>query len=122
MSTVKCFDVVSMVVEEADKRFSKAWTLNKKDYDYLEKYCAILDGMAEEFDGEAFEASVDEITMEVIVAIECPEMTFYSPKHSFFQLIDRANAFGISALENGNISVKFVFPSLWEKANKEESK
>lgn len=60
---VKCFDVVSMVVDEATDQFSQLWKINKERYEILKQYCDVLDSLVEEFDGESFNVEVDDISM-----------------------------------------------------------
>lgn len=115
-SFVKCFDVVSMVVEEATERFSPSWRVNQKSYDILRQYCEVLDFLAKEFDGESFDVEVDEIKMTVAISMECHDMVIESQDHKYFSLAKRALSFGFSVSENGLLCMKFVFPSVWERA------
>lgn len=48
MSFVKCFDVVSMVTEEAIKRFAPLWKLDRECNRILKQYCSVIDSLAEE--------------------------------------------------------------------------
>lgn len=116
MSFIKCFDVVSMVVEEATKQFAPLWKLNKDRNKILEQYCSVIDSLSEEFGGESFDVAVDDIEMTVTIVMECEDMTIDSKNHKFYSLAQRSNELGFSVSEDGNLNVKFVFPSLWEKA------
>lgn len=112
---VKCFDVVSMVAEEATKRFSPFWRLNTKYYDVLREYCGAIDSLAREFKGEAFAVDVDEIEKTISIGLECPCMVLESADHVCCVLARRALSFGFSVTEQGLLSIKFVFPSVWER-------
>ena len=59
MAFVNCFDVVSMVVEEATSQFAPLWKLNKESNKILEQYCSVIDSLAEEFGGESFDVTSD---------------------------------------------------------------
>lgn len=115
MAFVRCFDVVSMVVEEATKQFKPLWKLNQEDNKILEQYCSAIDFLAEEFGGKSFDVTVDEILMTIEISMECDEMVISSKAHRFYSLAERANMFGFSVSEEGNLNIKFVFPSIWVK-------
>lgn len=115
-SFVKCFDVVSMVVEEATSQFAPLWKVNNERYKILKQYCEVIDSLASEFDGESFEADIDDIKMTIGIKMECKDMTIKSQTHKYYSLAQRAVSFGFSAADNGNIVVEFVFPSVWDKA------
>lgn len=116
MSFVKCFDVVSMVVDEATDQFSPLWVVNKDKYDVLKQYCGVLDNLAKEFDGESFEVEVDDIAMTITISMECKEMTIETANHQYYSLAQRSTSFGFSVASNGNLVVQFTFPSVWSKS------
>lgn len=116
MGNVKCFDVVSMVVEEANQQFRPFWVANEEKKLILKQYCGIIDSLANDFDGESFEVEIDEINMEIQVTLECGEMIIDSPSHVFYELTKRAMRIGFSATSDDKIHIKFVFPSIWDKA------
>lgn len=116
MSFIKCFDVVSMVVEEATEQFAPLWKLNEENYKILEQYCGVIDSLAQEFEGESYDVEVDEVKMTVKIVLECQEMTIESKTHQFYELAQKADSFGFSATEDSTLLVEFVFPSVWEKA------
>lgn len=115
MSFVKCFDAVSMVVEEASKQFSPLWELDKNSYDILKQYCSVIDSLIEEFDGESLDVSVDDIKMTVGIVLECPDIVIESASHNFYKLAQRSDSVSFGVSEAGNLNVEFVFPSVWRK-------
>lgn len=116
MAFVNCFDVVSMVVEEATKQFAPLWKLDKECNRILEQYCSVIDSLAEEFGGESFDVTVDDIAMTITIVMECEDITIESKTHKFYSLAQRSKALGFSVSEDGNLNVKFVFPSVWKNA------
>lgn len=116
MSFVKCFDVVEMVVEEATEQFFPLWRLDREKYRILEQYCQVIDGLSEEFDGVSYDVEVDDIAMTVAVTLECQDMNIEQQSHKYYSLTQRAITVGFAASEDGNLNVKFVFPSVWKKA------
>ena len=116
MSFVKCFDVANMVIEDASERFKPLWRINTERLGILEEYCNAIDALSREYGGESFEVEVDEITMEVTVALECDEIVIENYHHVLYELVKRTVRYGFAVSEDGNLLVKFVFPGLWDKS------
>lgn len=116
MSFVKCFDVASMVIDDASERFSPIWRLNDERINILKEYCDTIDKLSEEFNGTSFEVEVDDISMEITVVLECEEVIIESSKHIFYELLKRTVRYGFSVSDEGSLLVKFVFPSIWDRA------
>ena len=114
MSFVKCYDVAAMVIEDANERFNPLWKINAEKLDIFKQYCDAADALSEEFNGESFEVEVDEITMNVTVALECDEVIIGRDNHPLYELAKRAVRYGFSVSEEGNLVIKFVFPGLWD--------
>lgn len=114
-SMIKCFDVVSMVVDEANCRFSPLWKIDKEKHDILKQYCDYMDKLSADFGGKSFDVEVDEIKMTIQIVLECPDIIIEQPTHYFYELAKRAVNFGFSVSEDGNLNISFVFPSIWER-------
>ena len=114
-SFAKCFDVVSMVVDEATAQFDPIWRPNNEKLRILKQYCGVLDSLAEEFGGVSFDGEVDDIAMTIAIQMECQDMTIESQQHKYYSLAQRAISFGFSATDEGLLNAKFVFPSMWDK-------
>lgn len=115
MSFTKCFDVVDMVVQEATNQFKPIWKLNTDNYDILQQYCSVIELLIQEFDGSAFDVSINEPQMTILITITCEDLTLKSSNHNFYKLAERADSVGFSVSEDGDLNLKFVFPSLWDK-------
>lgn len=113
---IKCFEVTSMMVDEATKRFAPIWSIDQNKYAILEQYCGIIDDIAEEFNGESIVVEVDEIKMTISITVECWDMKLESVNHIFYKLTERSVKFGFSVSEEGNLNVNFTFPSVWERS------
>lgn len=114
---IKCYDVVSMVVEEANERFKPLWAIDKEKLDILREYCNAIDDILKEFGGDAIDVDVDEIRMTISITIECEDLTIESKEHQFHQLVERTIKFGFEkSKEREAMCVNFVFPSVWSKA------
>lgn len=114
-SFIKCFDVVSSVVEEASSQFFPLWKANDEKYKILKEYCEAIDSLAAEFNGESFEATIDDTEMTIEIKMECMDINIESQTHRYYDLIQRAVSFGFSVSGNGNLVVKFLFPSIWDE-------
>lgn len=115
MAFVNCFDVVSTVVDEATKQFAPLWEPDKENIKILEQYCSVIDSLANEFDGESFDVTVDDIAMTITIILECDDITIKSKNHKFYSLVQRSMSLGFAVSEDGKLNVKFVFPSVWKK-------
>lgn len=112
---IRCFDVVSMVTDEATSQFAPLWKANNEKIEILKQYCEVIDLLAEEFGGESFDVEVDDIAMTITIQMECQDMTLESQRHKYYSLAQRAISFGFSVTDEGLLNVKFVFPSIWDK-------
>lgn len=117
MSFIKVYDIVEMVIEEAADQFGGHWFIPKKRLVELQTDCTLIDRLVSEFDSESTEADIDAETMKLKISLVCPDMVLeYGRIHPFFTLIQHAESFGFSAVED-SIRVDFVFAGLWEKKN-----
>lgn len=116
MSFVKCFDAVEMVIEEANKQFAPLWKLDKEKYRILEQYCQAIDSLSDEFGGISYDVEVDDIAMTIAITLECQDMNIQQQSHKYYSLAQRAVTFGFSVSEDGNLNIRFVFPSVWKKS------
>lgn len=116
MSFIKCFDAASMVIEDATERFKPLWCIDDEKLNVLKQYCDAIDLLSKEFDGESFEIEVDEITMEISIALECGEIVIESDNHILYDLAKRAVKYGFSPSTKDTLLIKFIFPSIWNKA------
>lgn len=114
-SFVKCFDAVSMVVEEANNQFSPLWKLDKEKYRILEQYCQVIDALSDEFEGVSYDVEIDDIAMTIAITLECKDISIQQQSHKYYALAQRAIVFGFSTSEDNNLNVRFVFPSVWNK-------
>lgn len=114
VNRVKCFDVVTMVTDEATKRFAPLFYENVESKRVLKQYCGILDNVAENCGGEYFQVEVDEETAEIIVTLACSKMELRSENYGFFALARRANRVSFATDKDGLLLVGFVFSSIWE--------
>lgn len=114
---LKCFDIAEMVIGEAAKQFSPIWIVDEEKKEIFKQYCDVLDSISEEFDGEAFEIDVDDVRMTISVKLFCRELTIEDKSHPFYALAKRALSMSFEyEKEDRNMSVEFVFPSIWNKA------
>ena len=115
MSFMTCFDTASIVIDEASKRFAPSWKIHPERLDIFHDYCDALDDLSEEYEGTALDVSVDEESMEVIVALVCAEVLVKEPKHRFYDLCRHSTKFCFSSTKDCDLLVTFTFPPLWVK-------
>lgn len=112
---IKCYDVVSMILDEATSQFKPLWKQNDEKRYILKEYCEAIDEIAAEFCGISYDVEVDEISMEICVCLECDEIIIKTKEHRLYDLVERSIKFEISAGENDMQNVKFVFPGIWDR-------
>ena len=110
---VSCFDIVSMVVEEATQKYASVYKLNKTNYGYLETYCKIIDNLADEFDADSFEASINDRDMTVAVSMCCEDLTVRNCDHAFYALTEHATSISLAVKHEDCMKITFEFPSVW---------
>ena len=111
------FDIVSMVLDVANERFAPFFSPVEERVKILRQYCGEIDKLLEERDGEEFECEIDENDHTVHIGFTVMDIVADNPKtDSFPQLVSRANSVEILPAGEETIRIRFVFPSLWEKA------
>lgn len=116
MSEIKCYDVASMVVEEANDRFAPIWKPNEEFLKGFKLCCDAIDLIAQEFGGISYDVEVNEENMEITIVLECDEVIVENDNHILYKLIKRTIRYGFSASEEGNLLITLVFPGIWSKS------
>lgn len=111
---IKCFDIVSMVTDEASARFAPLFKEDPERKDILREYCEALDVVAEECSADSIEAEVHEIEMTIAIRIESADITV-SKNHIFYELVDRALSVRYFNSGNDSVITEFIYPSIWQK-------
>ena len=112
---IKTFDIVSEVVDEANKRFGPLWKLSERNLNILNQYCVALDTLYEHIDPSMIEAYIDEDDMTIQIKVRCPEIVIMTKHNLFYVITSRTVRMEFSHIDNENILLTFVFPSLWER-------
>lgn len=112
---VKCFDIVSMVVDEQTKELF-LYKLNKEKLDILREYCEAIDTFTERFSVESIGVDVN-LKNHVVITLDCsaPIISDNPTKDALTQLFDRAVSVGFSTTNGENVVMELVFPSVWDK-------
>lgn len=112
---IKCYDVVSMVTDEATSQFGSLWRVNESRQDELKRSCELIDNLAGECGGISYEVYVDDITMEISVAMECDELVVKSKDNAFYGLLGRIKGLKFCSTDD-NLCIRLRFGSIWDKA------
>ncbi len=115
MGFVTCFDVVTMVTDEATKQFAPGFRENLERKEILKQYCEAIVRSQKSLAANPSRSCVDDIKMTISIKMECPDMVIQSKNHVFYALSERAISVGFSHGDGDMISIEFVFPSIWEK-------
>ena len=111
---IKCFSVVSMVVDEATQQFSPMYKLNQEWLDILKQYCEVIDKLSVQCEGVAYDVGVDDLTHEVSISMECPSFYAEPANKHFLEVLKSTVTLRFDNCGNGNVKATFVFPTLWE--------
>jgi hypothetical protein len=112
MDKLRCFDIVSEVINEASERFGS--TPNSYYVDVLNQYCDIIDMISDKYNGESYIVEVDENTHEISIGLECWDFAADNSSHVFYKLIEHTTKWSFSVADTGNLLITYVFPSIWE--------
>lgn len=113
MSFMKCFDAVTMVTDEATKQFG---SLLQEDADKklaLQESCELIESLANQFGGVAYETEVDDETTEISVGLTCEEFETDATSSKLYELLERAKKVEFKTSDNEHIEIVFTFGGIW---------
>ena len=110
---VRVFDMVSMVLSEATKRFSPEFTMNKEAVEALERSCGGVDKLIEECGAVSMDAEVDDTKRTVLISVECHSISVDVEEYMYYMSAQNSMTVGVSASENSNIVLRFEFSGIW---------
>lgn len=117
MAEIKCFDVVKMVTDEATNQFQPIFRIVKKNEEILKSYCEVIDQLAEQFNGAAFEAEVNRETMDIAVSLVCEEFIVDAKSGlTLSRIANKAKHMGFKVADDEYVQVSFVFGSIWHSS------
>ena len=108
------FDVVEMVLEEANERFAPVFVPVQERVDFLKQYCGAFDAMIEKQDANSFNVEIDENDMTVHIDLTMMDVECNRDMPQLGQLIQRSMSFNVTWVDSENLKLSFVYPSLWE--------
>lgn len=121
-NVIKCYDVVSMVIEEASNQFKPLWKSNDAKLQCLHTYCNAIDVLLKEVDGDSIDVEIDDVKMSIKITIECDSIEICSKNDNVYNDIAEqalSVTFKVSndeKFEDSKLAIEFVFPSIWDKA------
>ena len=112
---VKCYDVVSEVIDEASSQFAPLWVEDAKKRNALKLACEFIDSYVEDFGIIAFAVEVDEVELSISITIECDSINV-DAKDKFIALLKGTTGVKFSISEHNMLDVTLKFPTIWVKA------
>lgn len=116
MESVKCYDVVEMVLDEATEQFGSLMHESEEERTIIEDCCSIIDELSEKFGGVSYEAGVDDKTLEIIVSLVCGEFETDAVSSRFCELSNHTKKIKFSSENDEMIKIEFIFEGIWQKA------
>lgn len=122
-SFVKCYDIVSMVVDEASSQYAPTLTEDEESRSILKEYCEAIDLLYSQYDTISYDASVNDITKNITVKIECVVFDVASINKTeykiFYDLVRRSVSVNFFTSKDINTVTVFEFPSIWKESSNE---
>ena len=110
------YSAVNEVIEKANIKFGGQYRLNEEKATKLEAICEIIDQMIPEFDCEAYDVDIDDITKRLTIGIESFDLILHRGASSqFFELINMVDAFRFSKQEDDVLRTEFYLNKMWER-------
>lgn len=116
MGSIRCYDAVEMIIDEATKQFSPVFKEDSEKKKKLERYCEWIGFTAEESGGEAYAIEVDDTTMDITVSLTCKEIETAAESSVFYMLLSKTKSFKIEDIDDMHIKISFVFDGIWVQA------
>lgn len=115
MSRVNCFDVASMVIDEATKQFGLLWKVDTDRLEVFKNNCDLIDELSDGSHGVSYDVDINEETMDISITLECEDLIADSKDHVIYRLMNETKSINMFA-HDGNLCIKFKFGSIWDKA------
>lgn len=116
MESVRCYDVVKMVLDEATEQFGSLMRENEEERTMIENCCSIIDELSVKFGGVSYEAGVEDKTLEIIISLVCEEFETDAVSSGFCELFNHTKKIKFSSENDEMIKIEFIFEGIWQKA------
>ena len=116
MESVRCYDVVKMVLDEATEQFGSLMRESEEERTMIENCCSIIDELSVKFGGVSYEAGVEDKTLEIIISLVCEEFETDAVSSGFCELFNHTKKIKFSSENDEMIKIEFIFEGLWQKA------
>lgn len=113
--SIKCFDIVKMVADEASDQFGSLLMVNIEKEEELKEICEMIDDVAEDFNGISYEVDINDETTDIIICLVCDEFETDSSNSVFLNLLNRTKKVGFKQAEDDKIQIEFVFNGIWSR-------
>lgn len=110
---INCTEVVKMILNEASERFAPLWIKNERLFEQAMQTCGILDEFCKTCAIESFEIEVNEITMEIQLAITAEHIVI--PRQSIFPLTNASYMEIQPSNESQTVFLLVWIDRIWER-------
>lgn len=111
----KCLQSISEAVMDFNSKEGEKYIFDEGGYIKLRNFCDIIDAVADEFEADSFEVSIDKYTRRLCIRMECSDITLSYPIHPYFVLTEILESTGLSISSDRFLIVDLIFKSLWKK-------
>lgn len=116
MGNITCYDAVGIMLDEATKQFSPVFKEDSEKKRKFERYCDWITLISDGFGGEAYDIEIDDVTMDISIALTCKEIETSKQTPVFYMLLSKAKNVELTAVDDTYIKISLVFPGIWVQA------
>lgn len=114
MFRVNSFDVVSIVIDEASKKFGNDYFVDTERLNLIKGYCEAIDRIMEENESRSIEAEIKESDKSINISFSCDVFSAYSDDNVFCSLVLCSNAIGFYIDEDDQSAIiELNFDGVW---------
>ena len=115
--TGKCFDTVSVMLDEESKRLAPKYVPSDRLVKTMKKICAAIDRVLELDSGTGFSMEINE-NHTLYISFYVEEIKVVVGESEFFQFVlENSQYFEVENMNGELLKVHLVFPSVWEPVN-----
>lgn len=110
---MKVFDVVDAFIAGLDDVCTGVTMVDSDKVDILREYCDVIDIILSECGGCKSSVSIEPRTNNISISIEVAVFSANRFNQLYFDLIERSVSLTVFNANNGNVGIKFMFPSVF---------
>lgn len=113
MNVIQCFDVLMMVIDDANNQFGISE--NREKVSQFKLVCRNVDNFVDEVGGESIEVEVDEVTKDIFISVFCNDLVVEDDRRCFELVASMSKKTCFKKSYDDNLlRIEFVFDGVWD--------